>query len=60
MSEKQYSEKEIRKAVWELNKKYQNWIEKMDFHDMLLIENVLMNFEMILFNGDVQSEELME
>lgn len=57
MTEKQYSEKEIRDAIWKLNKKYQNYVSIMDFHDLLLIENLLMNFEMILFNGDVKELE---
>ena len=30
----------------------------MSFHDMLLIENVLMNIEMFLFNGDIREETI--
>ena len=51
-----YSEKQIRDAVWELNRHYQDSIVMMDFHDLLLIENDLMNFERILFCGDVNDD----
>lgn len=51
---KEFNESEIRDAVWELNKHYRASMQKMDFHDLLLIENLLMNFERILFVGDVK------
>ena len=54
--EKYYSETAIRDAVWETNKKYRDCMSIMSFHDMILIENVLMNFEMRLFNGDVRED----
>ena len=50
MTERTFTESEIRDAVWQVNQKYQQCISMMDFHDMLLIENLLMNFERILFN----------
>lgn len=55
-NKKAYNEKEIRDAVYETAQKYQECIGAMSFHDMLLIENVLMNFEMRLFNGDVRED----
>ena len=58
MSEKLYSEANIRKAVYKTAMKYHNLIDKMDFKDMTIVENVLMNFEMFLFNGDIQAEDL--
>ena len=51
---KEFNESEIRDAVWELNKHYRTSMSKMDFHDILLIENLLMTFERILFVGDVK------
>lgn len=51
MNDKKYSEKEIRNAILKLNLKYQDYVSIMDFHDLLLIENVLMNFERILFHS---------
>lgn len=56
MSERTFTEREIRDAVWELNKKYRNFSSVMNFHDMVLIENVLMNFERILFVGEIRKE----
>ena len=53
MTEKYYSESDIRKAVWETSRKYQRWFDKMDFKDIAIVENVLMNFEMNLFCGEV-------
>ena len=53
-----YTEEEIRKAILKLNEKYTGEAEKMSFHDMLLIENVLMNIEMFLFNGDIRKETI--
>ena len=53
-----YTEEEIRKAILKLNEKYTGEAEKMSFHDMLLIENILMNIEMFLFNGDIREETI--
>jgi len=60
MKEKMYSERNIRKAVEMTAMKYHNLYEKLSFNDMALIENVLMNFEMFLFNGDIKPEDLGE
>ena len=53
-----YTEQQIRASISKLNEKYTGEAEKMSFHDMLLIENVLMNIEMFLFNGDIREETI--
>lgn len=53
---KDFSEEEVRNAIWRANKRYQNFVSIMDFHDLLLIENVLMYLEMVLFEGKVGQE----
>ena len=55
-TERMYTESEIREAVSRTSKKYQKVIDKMNFYDIVLIENVLAYFEIVLFNGDVQKE----
>jgi hypothetical protein len=55
---KLYSEKNIRKAVEMTAFKYHNLSEKMSFSEMAIVENVLMTFEMFLFNGDIRPEDI--
>ena len=57
-NERVYSEDSIRRAVELTAMKYHNLSEKMSFNDMAIVENVLMNFEMFLFNGDIKAEDL--
>lgn len=55
---KGYSEEEIREAVKVTAQKYLKSYDKMSFAEMVLVENVLMNFEMELFCGDICKEDL--
>ena len=61
MAEREYyHEAEIRDAVFKTGKKYRHLIQShdMELKDALLLENVLMTFEMYLFNGDIQKEDV--
>jgi len=53
-----YSEEVIRKAIKRTAKKYLEAYDKMSFAELVLVENVLMNFEMELFCGDICKEDL--
>ena len=61
MAEKEYYyEEEIRDAVLKTGKKYRHLIQshEMELKEALLLENVLMTFEMYFFNGDIQKEDV--
>ena len=58
MTEKYYSESDIRKAVLKTSQKYERLFDKMDFKDITIVENVLMNFEMNLFCGEICKGDL--
>ena len=60
MSEEMYSERQIRSAVHDVASKYGRWNQKLEYRDIALVENVLMTFEMYLFNGDIQVKDLEE
>lgn len=53
-----YSEESVRKAVEMTASKYLNSSAPMSFNEMAIVENVLMTFEMFLFNGYIKEEDL--
>ena len=53
-----YSEKSVRKAVEMTASKYLDSSAPMSFNEMVIVENVLMTFEMFLFNGYIKEEDL--
>ena len=53
-----YSEEIIRTVVKRTARKYLESYDKMSFAELVLVENVLMNFEMELFCGDICKEDL--
>ena len=53
-----YKESDIRKAIRYVNQVMTTHYEKLSFHDMLLIENVLTKLEMELFCGAVCEKDV--
>ena len=51
-----YSEDEIRNAVSKVTEYYKNMCDKMSFAEIIIVEHVLMQFEAVLFCGEVKVE----
>ena len=50
MTEKRFTEEEIREGILEVGKSY-SYFDDMTFHDKILIENLLMKIESAIIDG---------